>query len=270
MPNIGTPFERRPKYIPAAVWRFYRQLEDRDSLRTRDHALITRLFGPDMELTWRNLARHVETKNPEHIDISPYRVRNYVQIAEDLDCTEREAIAEQDWRHLFQLLMDLRLSFDASARDAMKRAEELLGEIGDTAERLAELICEYGELRTKHEFSAPEEFSILSEWLRATTREDEPSRYDPAPADMIEALGFAAWYHELECHNETATHVHDRKYSYITAWIRHFDALWRRWQEEMAARFVIGDTDLARIASVVLRIDVSREAVSRARSRAKD
>lgn len=90
-------------------------------------------------------------------------------------------------------------------------------------------------------------------------------------ATIIDELANSAWYHEPECFNETATHVHDRKASHVSAWVRHFDAMWQRWQEPycMVARFDVSNTDLARIASAVLRMDVSRETVKQARARAK-
>ncbi len=59
--------DRRPEYLPAAVWRFYRELDEKRDpasgeslLNQRDRALIAHLFAPDMERTWRNFARHID------------------------------------------------------------------------------------------------------------------------------------------------------------------------------------------------------------------
>lgn len=258
--------DRRPDFIPAAVWRFYRELVDGDLFNdhARDKALVARLFGPDMALTWRNLSRQIEGAP---IDLAPHQYPHFGRIADKHGLTLREAVAEQDWRLLFDLIMQSRVTLNPEARDAIKRAEELLGEIGETAERLAELLREYRSIRSHHQFTAPPAFGILSEWLEATTGEPEPARDYPAPVDMVESLAFSAWYHEIEPDEIDAAFIHDRKFSRVSAWVRHFDALWDRWQAVMVARFEISNTDLARIASAVLRLDVSREAVKKARAK---
>jgi hypothetical protein len=220
-----------------------------------------------MAPTWRNLSRHIDAPD---LPPSQSTMTAYYHAPERFGAlTLREADAEMDWRHLFDLLLQSAVTFTPEARGAMKRAEELLGEIGETAERLSELLREYSAVRERHQFTAPEPFSMLGEWISATTGEPEPGRYEPSPAAMIETLAFAAWNHTIDADEIDAAFIHDRKFSHVAAWVRHFDALWQRWQVCMAARFTVSNTDLARVASAVLRMNVSREAVKVARERAR-
>ena len=277
--------DRCPEYVPAAVWRFYRELDEERDLQSgesllsqRDCALIGRLFAPDMARTWRNFARHID--GPD-VDLSRATGSVYPAAMAQRGCTFRDAVAEMDWRHLFDLLLQVRKTFDPSDRDAMRRAEDLLPEIAEVAEDLAAKLREYQALRDRHLISAPPEFYHLGELVSVSLygRRDDLDP-DTLPdedvsllntATVIDELANSAWYHEPECFNETATHVHDRKASHVSAWVRHFDAMWQRWQEPycMVARFDMSNTDLARIATAVLRMDVSRETVKQARARAK-
>ena len=93
--------DRRPDYLPAAVWQFYRELDERELLSDRDRKLIARLFAPGMQSTWRVLAKSIRT--------------------------------ETDWRRVADLLLTLRLSFDKGARDGLRRARELMPEIAKAA-----------------------------------------------------------------------------------------------------------------------------------------
>ena len=260
--------DRRPEYVPAAVWRFYRELADKYPEDQPERArLVARLFSPDMARTWRNLTRQIETA-----PLSPLRIEQESRWAteDDRGLPPRQVTAEQDWRHLLDLLLQLPHTFAPEVRDELKHAEGLLAEIGDTAERLSDLMREYNHLSERHQFSRPEPFTILSEWIKATTGENEPGSYEPAPADMLQSLAFAAWYHETKAGDIDEAFIRDRKPSYIAAFVRHFDALWKRWQDLcFAARFEVSNTDLSRIASAVLRMDVSRETVKQARARTK-
>jgi hypothetical protein len=272
--------DRRPEYLPAAVWRFYRELADKYPEDQPERArLAGRLFGTDRQsreranldgrkepaiaLTWRALARQIETA-----PVDPLREEQATRWRDDQPL--RQALAEQDWRHLLDLLLQLPHTYTPEAREALRRADGLLSEIGEAAERLADLLREYSTIRERYQFTAPELFTMLSEWLKATTGEDEPGRYEPAPADMIESLALAAWSHTIDADAIDEAFIRDRKVSNITGWVRHFDALWARWQQDCcAARFEVSNTDLARIASAVLEMDISRETVKQARARAK-
>lgn len=163
--------DRRPEYLPAAVWRFYRELDEKRDpasgeslLNQRDRALIAHLFAPGMERTWRNFARHIE--GPD-VDLSRATSSVYPAGMAQCGCTFREAVSEMDWRRLFDLLLQVRKTFDPSDRGAMRRAEDLLPEIAETAEDLVAKLREYQALRERHEISAPPR--VLPPW-RADSR----------------------------------------------------------------------------------------------------
>lgn len=239
--------ERCPEYVPAAVWRFYREL----ALNERDRDQIARLFGRDMALTWRSLAKQIGTDDG----------------------------ATMDWRRLFDLLYTLRLTFDPGARDAMQRAKKLLPEIAAAAESLAAMIRDYQALSEAHQITAPFDLYHLGALIRIAKhgRRDDLDDLDlPGkdvslinPATLIEELAISSRLFKPGCSYDASTHVHDSKYSRISAWVRHFDARWKDRQRRMTARFDVSNADLARIASAVLRLDVTREAVKQARVRAK-
>ncbi|MGB5830961.1 MAG: hypothetical protein WBG92_03100 [Thiohalocapsa sp.] len=272
----------RPEYLPAAVWRFYRELRDGDLLNDGDRALVARLFAPEMAQTWRNMSRRIEPGNPADISrLFEWQQFSYTSCMKERECTLDEAIAELDWRHVFDLLLSVRLSFDKDARAAMARCRELLPEIAETAAVLATRLDEYRELSSEHSVSAPDEFILFGDLIRIVLhgwhRRDDPQCL-PAkevsvinPVDIIDELANAARWHEPKPRRESYAYACDAKFSNVAAWVRHFDVRWNEYQNDgaLAARFSVGDTDLARIASAVLGLDVSREAVKQARARAK-
>lgn len=255
-PVLG--YDRCPAWVPAPVWELARELEPDGWWSAKVRAAAARLLGPGMAPTWRRLADE----------------------GHDWD--------EEVWRLLFDLFF-MSAETPAAAgnlRGALNDAGPALDRIAELADELADRIDAYSELAERNGISVPDELELTLEWVHRTARADplfqqyaseqsgfpspdgDAEEYLPRPVDLLRGLSNAAREHTPGTRWPHQGYVHaSRKEGRLVDWVRAFDL---RFRENYLSQLripglALGDTDLARIASAVLDLDVRREVVKKAR-----
>jgi hypothetical protein len=158
----------------------------------------------------------------------------------------------------------------------------LLDKIASHAGALALLLRELVEVRNRHGLSLPLELTSTLSLLERAGYQDPPSSIGPLQSEAEEAIAAVPLHYLLRTLADAAAerqaipdrphkaHATTRKGGLITEWVRSIDA---RFREGYARNIypqglTLSDTELARIGSAVLDMELTRDAVKAARKRA--
>lgn len=269
----------RPAYVPPQIWEAATYLldawtkDDIPSVRVQEKNLRRLLFDAggqtharDLQPTWQRIVSSIEELNRRNHGAWSDRMMESDHHIEPPDPGE-------PYRLLLALLTTLPESMDKEMRGALDEFYQRLEDIAEHARGLAKKWDEMVELRERKGIEWTSEYEIISNWVAAhqCSIEHQNWRDFPNLADLFERIAASA-------ENDPFHPPHGHEYALVgnggttgtldvSATVRKFDSDLKR--HSPTSDLAIGDADLARLLSALLRRDIGRPTVLQARKRSQ-
>jgi len=260
---------KKPDYVPDEVWagveRYLSCKEECEKFPgyddIYDETIYRLLNDPGLEPTWKKLTEQIKDG--------------------------------QGWHRLLDILATLRISFDPNLWDALKECKKLAKDIEHFASKLVESIDRLDTLTNHHDIQGtPRELHSITAliekaadnypdfrwWERRFFTEKTGQRfpglggveykYQIPTIGLVRALCIDPSSYEIDVTDSINRYAVEGNRSLISPYVRHFDD---RLSEEAAQvgvpplNVTVSSTDLALLLSTILNMDISREAVGKAR-----